>query len=197
MSSRRVHVLVLCEGFKDYQFAYKCLVTCGWRRDQIAAKVSPSGKQSAFTYVLNHYSAEVQANRNGKKKERALFVLIDADKQPEGGRENELAKHLDAAGLKPRQAGERIALWVPRRHLETWVHFLTRGEANEQTDYKDGPRRVKEREHLPAAERFAKLLKGRQSLPFGAIPSLKKAVAEFDRLRRTPSKSSKRTMRKR
>ncbi|MFL5346310.1 MAG: hypothetical protein ACJ8AT_16090 [Hyalangium sp.] len=192
-----MQVVVLCEGFKDYRFAYKCLVTCGWRRDQIAFNISPSGKESAFTYVLNHYSAEVQANRNGKKKERALFVLIDADKQPEGGRENELAKRLDAAGLKPRQAGERIAFWVPRRHLETWVHFLTRAEATEQADYKDGPHRVKEREYMPAAERFAKILKGRQSLPSGAVPSLKKAVAEFDRLRRVPSKGSKRTMRKR
>lgn len=107
MSNRRVHVVVLCEGLKDYRFAYKCLVTCGWRRDQIAANISPSGKQSAFTYVLNHYSAEVHANRNGKKKERALFVLIDGDEQPEGGRDRELARRLDAARLKPRQAGER------------------------------------------------------------------------------------------
>jgi hypothetical protein len=196
MSNRRVHVVVLCEGLKDYWFAYKCLVTCGWRRDQIAPKISPSGKQSAFTYVLNQYTTEVRANRNGKKKERALLVLIDADKQPEGGRESELAKRLDAAKLKPRQARERISLWVPRRQLETWVHFLTHGEADEDTDYK-GEHLVKDREYTPAAERFAKLLKERRSVPSKAVPSLKKAVAEFERLRGSPRKGSKRPMRKR
>lgn len=196
MSNRRVHVVVLCEGRKDYQFAYKCLVACGWRWYQITANISPSGKQSAFTYVLNHYPAEVHANRNGKKKERALFVLIDADEEPEGRRERNLASRLDAARLKPRQAGERIALWVPRRQLETWVYFLTHGEADEATDYKE-EHRVKEREYMPAAERFAKLLKERRSLSTKAVPSLKKAVAEFERLRGSPRKNPKRPTRKR
>jgi hypothetical protein len=195
MSDRRVHVVVLCEGLKDYRFAYKCLVACGWRRDQIAANVSPPGKQSAFTYVLEHYPAEVHANRNGKKRERALLVLIDADKQPDGGRERELARRLSAAKLKPRQPGERIALWVPRRQLETWVHLLTHDEADEKTDYKY-EHLVKDREYMPAAERFAKLLKERRSLPSKAVPSIRKAVAEFERLRSHTSSRSKRPRRK-
>jgi hypothetical protein len=196
MSNRRVHVVVLCEGRKDYQFAYKCLVACGWRWYQITANSAPSGKQSAFTYVLNHYSAEVHENRKAKKKERALFVFIDADEEPEGGRERELAKRLDAARLKPRQAGERIALWVPRRQLETWVYFLTHGEADEETDYK-GEHRIKDREYMPAAERFAKLLKERHSLPSKAVPSLKKALGEFERLRSSSRRTPKRPARKR
>lgn len=196
MSSRRVQVVVLCEGFKDYRFAYKCLVTCGWRRDQITAEISPSGKRSAFTYVLERYPAEVRANRNGKKKERALLVLIDADTRPEGGREVELGRRLATASVEPVQVGERIALWVPRRQLEAWVYFLTHGEADEETDYKR-EHQVREREYTPAAERFARLLKARAALPSKAIPSLKKAVVEFDRLRSSARKGVKGTSRKR
>lgn len=196
MSNRRVQVVVLCEGVKDYRLAYKCLVTCGWRRDQITASLSSAGKGSAYTYVLNHYAMEVQANRHGKKKERALLVMIDGDGQPEGGRESELAKRLAAAKHKPRQAAERIALWVPRRQIETWIHFLTHGEADEESEYKR-THRVKDKEYAPAAELLAKLLKERRSLPPKTLPSLKKAVTEFGRLRVPSSKASKRPARRR
>jgi hypothetical protein len=195
MSTRRVHVVVLCEGLKDYRFAYKCLVRCGWRPDQIAPKVLPSGKGSAFTFVLNNYVAEVQANRHEKKKQRALLALIDADTQSEDAREKELDSRLHAAGQKPRQARERIALWVPRRQLETWVHFLTHGKADEETDYKR-EHAVKDPEYIPAAERLAQLLAARRKLPPKAVPSLKKAVVEFERLRGTRSKGPKGATRK-
>lgn len=189
MSSRRVQVVVLCEGLQDYRFAYRCLVECGWRADQIAFKISPPGRGSAFTFILEQYPQEVQANRSGRKKEQALLVLVDADTEPEGGREKELDRRLRAAQQKPRQAGERIAHWVPRRHLETWVYHLTHGQADEETDYK---RRhmVDDGERIPAARKLAALLKERRSLP-GAIPSLKRAVLEFERLRGSQRKSVK------
>lgn len=186
MSIRRVQVVVLCEGLKDYNFARRCLVRCGWRSDQIAPKVSPAGGGSGFTFVLNEYPAEVRANRNGKKA-RALLVLVDADTEPEGGREKALDQRLRDAALKPRKAGERIALWVPKRQLETWIHFLTHGKADEETDYKRG-HGVRDLEYKPAAEQFAQLLEKRRSPPSKAVPSLKKAAVEFERLRTSRSK---------
>jgi hypothetical protein len=190
-----VQVVVLCEGLKDYNFARRCLVRCGWRPDQIAPKVSPAGEGSGFTFVLNGYAAEARANRNGKKA-RALLVLVDADTEPEGGRERALDKRLRDTDQMPRQAGERIALWVPKRQLETWVHFLTHGRADEESDYKR-EHQVKENEYKSAAEQFAQLLEKRQRLPSKAVPSLKKAVVEFGRLRTSRQKGPKRTTRNR
>jgi hypothetical protein len=190
---RRVHVVVLCEGFEDWQFALRILVRLGWRHDQIAPNVSPSAKGSAYTYVLNNYAAEVRANRGGKKT-RALLVLIDADTRHEGGREQELNKRLKDTDQKLRQARERIALWVPRRQLETWVYFLTHGQADEETNYKD-EHLVKEHEYKPASELLARTLKARRALPAKAIPSLKRAVVEFERLRSSQRKDSKRLKR--
>jgi len=195
MTIRRVQAVVLCEGLKDYNFARKCLVRCGWRPDQIAPKVSPTGEGSGFTFVLNEYAAEVRANRNGKR-ERSLLVLVDADTESEGGREKALDKRLRDTDQKPRNKGERIALWVPRRQFETWVHFLTQGQADEETDYKR-THAVKEHEYKPAADQFAQLLEKRRSLPSKAVHSLKKAVVEFERLRTSRSKGLKRPTRKR
>ncbi len=195
MSNRRVQVVVLCEGLKDYEFAKKCLLMCGWDHRQIFFRVSPAGQGSGFTFVLNRYTEEVHANRD-KKRERALLVMVDADTQAVAGREKELDRRLKSAKQKPRQAGERIALWVPKRHLETWVHFLTHGQADEKTDYKR-EHRIKPNEYKAAAEQFARLLEKRRSLASNAVPSLKKAVIEFERIRVSRSKGTKRLARKR
>jgi hypothetical protein len=195
MSNRRVQVVVLCEGLKDYNFARKCLVRCGWRSDQIFPKTSPAGEGSGFTFVLDRYAAEVRENRKGHMA-RALLVLVDADTEPEGGRERALDGRLQDADQKPRQAGDRIALWVPRRQLETWVHFLTHGQADEETDYKR-EHRVKDHEYKLAAEQFARFLQKRRLPPSKAVPSLKKAAVEFERLRTSRSKGPKRPARKR
>ena len=194
MSRRRVRVVVLCEGFRDFRFAYSCLVTCGWRSDQIAAKVSPKGRGSAFSYVLDNYPAEVRANRDSR--ERTLLVLIDADNQPEGGREAQLAQRLQEVDEKPRQARERIALWVPRRQLETWICFLMHGGADEETDYKR-EHHLSEEERKLAAKQFAQFLKKGRALPSGAVPSMKKAVVEFGRLRASPSRGAQSSTRRR
>ncbi|WP_155893592.1 hypothetical protein [Cystobacter fuscus] len=188
MSSRRVQVVVLCEGLKDYNFARRCLVRCGWRPDQIAPKVSPAGGGSGFTFVLERYAVEVRENRKGHMA-RALLVLVDADTEPEGGREKALDKRLRDADQEPRKKGERIALWVPKRQLETWIHFLTHGKADEETDYKREHGR-RSPEYKPAAERFAHLLEKRRPLPSNVMPSLKKAAVEFERIRTPRSKRS-------
>jgi hypothetical protein len=185
MVSRRVRVVVLCEGEQDFRFAYRCLVECGWRRDQIAAKFSPPGKGSAYDYVLAQYPVEVRANRQGQGQ-RDLLVLIDADTRREDGRRKQVEQHLRRAREPARGDSERIALWVPTRQLETWVHFLMHGVADEQTDYKR-LHKVRDEDRPPAAQKFARLLARGQPLPPGAVPSMQRAVKEFERLRVTPA----------
>ena len=196
MSSRRVQVVVLCEGEKDFRFAYRCLVECGWRPDQIKANISPPGKCSAYDYVLDNYPVEVRANRKGKGQ-RELLVLVDADKKKEDGRRKQLEQRLHKAREPARRGDDRIALWVPTRQLEAWVYFLTHGTADEKTDYKEH-HQVKDAERPPAARQFARMLKERRALPTGAVPSMRKAVDEFERIRTVPgSQGPARRIRKR
>lgn len=196
MASRRTRVVVLCEGLADYRFAYRCLRLCGWREDQIIANISRSGRGSAFDHVLDSYPAEVHANRKGQGQ-RDLLVLIDADTQPDGGRERQLAERLRSAGEPARRKGDRFALWVPRRQMETWVHFLKHGNADEQTDYKRA-HAVRDEDRQPAAQKFARMLARRQPLPTGAVRSMRKALDEFERIRAAPgTQGPARRMRKR
>jgi hypothetical protein len=188
MSSRRVRVVVLCEGLKDYWFAYRCLRTCGWREDQITVNYNNRG--SGFDHVLSKYPVEVRANRQGTL-ERELLVMIDADEKPGGAREKQLNERLRNGGQPQRRPGDRIALWVPRRQLETWVYFLQQGTADEVTDYKRA-HLVKDKEYKTAARKFAQMLKQRRPLSEATVPSMRKAATEFDRLRTKPGKEASR-----
>ena len=183
MSGRRVQIVVLCEDLAQYRFAYRSLVKCGWRPDQISQNMSPRGYGSGFTYVLDNYPAEVRANRT-RSKERGRLLLIDADKEPRGGREEQLAGRLKEAGMGPRGIQERIALWVPRRQLETWINYLTHGDADEETDYKR-ENRYTDKDYKVAVRQFVQCLKKQRALSSTVIPSLKNAMVEFGRLKGT------------
>jgi hypothetical protein len=108
-------------------------------------------------------------------------VLVDADKKKEDGRRRQLEQRLHKAREPARRNDDRIALWVPTRHLETWIYFLNQGSADETAEYKQNSK-VKEEERLPAAQKFARILAKKQALPRGALSSMRSAAKEFERI---------------
>jgi hypothetical protein len=52
---------------------------------------------------------------------------------------------LEAAGDTRRRDSERIALVVPRRNIESWIHFAETREIDETTDFKPRYRETKAR----------------------------------------------------
>ncbi|MCY1012839.1 hypothetical protein OV079_46350 [Nannocystis pusilla] len=83
---------------------------------------------------------EVQYLRSKNfQKDRALLVVIDADRFGVEGRKRRFDQLLEAAGLSGRQDGERIAYVVPRLEAENWyVHFCCpeRRPVSEEQDFK-------------------------------------------------------------
>lgn len=111
----------------------------------------------------------------------ALVVHLDADPgHTVADRHRQLAEALAQAGQAPREPEERIAHLVPKRNIETWIHF-----------YLDGPPVDEEREFAkylnnesacwPAAEQFSDEA-ARQTVPQDAPPSLVQGLAEFRRV---------------
>jgi hypothetical protein len=76
---------------------------------------------------------------------------------------------------------ERIVRLVPKRNVETWILWLTEGEANEETDYNrtghDGHERIPQ-----ASKRLFQLTGANAALPENCIDSLRKGVSELIRL---------------
>ncbi|MBC7964253.1 MAG: hypothetical protein H7Y05_15075 [Steroidobacteraceae bacterium] len=125
--------MILCEDQQQEVFIRHFLMKKGYTQRQMRIERCPSGKQAGEQFVREKYPAELKALRQRTAKaETALLVMIDADT----GTVTEMAKRLDAIcseqGVAVRNQNDRAVLLIPRRNIETWVHFLD-GEAVDET----------------------------------------------------------------
>ena len=179
MSQRRVQIVILCEDRQQEVFARSFLKKRGFR-GLFTANICPAGSQSGEQYVRTHYPEEVKAYRQKRNQiSIGLFVLIDADTGTLEARLNELASVLDEHEEENRGSNEAIAIFVPKRNIETWIHYLQGETVNEEAVYA----KFKNNEAVckTAVEDLADRCYS-QSLPEDAPRSLQAACGELQRL---------------
>lgn len=181
MVARDLRVTVLAEDTTHHNFVRQWLraegVDTKHRFIAVPAGVGGAGEK----HVRERFADEVTYYRQKANSQRiGLVVVIDADAETVARRRVQLAEQLKTAGIGPCAAGERIAILVPRRNVETWLTFFDGSDSvDEETDYK--------RPHAPpshcreAGSAFADLL-NREPRP-GDLPSLVAAREEAARLR--------------
>ncbi|MEG4810986.1 hypothetical protein QUA82_24620 [Microcoleus sp. F8-D3] len=179
MSQRRVQIVILCEDKQQEVFARYFLKKRGFT-GLIRAKICPPGSQAGEQYVRTEYPKEVKAYRQNKNRVAiGLVVLIDADTGTLAARLNWLASVLDEHKQENRKPNEAIAIFVPKRNIETWIHYLQRETVNEEDDY------AKFEKNEAACKTAVEDLADRcysQSLPEDAPRSLQAACGELQRL---------------
>ncbi|MDE2505625.1 MAG: hypothetical protein KGM43_00290, partial [Planctomycetota bacterium] len=124
------------------------------------------------------YPDEVRKAR--RKSSRALVVVVDADMEEVAFRHTRLDGELKLNELVPRDKGERIVVLVPRRHIETWIHYLNGNSVEEEQDYKSKVR--PDRHTESAVKKLHSIRKKSWIFPRGCPPSLASVVGEFKRL---------------
>jgi hypothetical protein len=139
--------------------------------------------------ILKHYPDIVKSYRRRKYRNIAVVVMIDDDEETLDKRMRSLHTALDetAGNLNqdPRLEGEKIAIFVPARNIETWFLYINHPgqDYDEITDYKDKSMAIKER--IKLAKSSAKIL-AEEICPHGvdriALPSLRYACTELQRL---------------
>lgn len=173
MTQNRQTIVILCEDRQQYVFARYFLQKKGLT-GQFIDKSCPSGKQAGEQYVRDRYAAEVKAHRSKNYLNICLIVVIDADRSTVAER----IRQLDASIEEKRHRKEKIAIFVPKRNIETWIHYLQSGESiDEAVAYSklDNQGACK-----PYVERLAgQCVKG---LPANAPPSLHEACIEIQRI---------------
>jgi hypothetical protein len=179
MPSKRVQIIVRCEDLQQQCFIYRYLLKKGFHGHDIQIKHSPSGKGAATQWVLKQYPIEVKALRSGPPVSKALISIIDADVDTIEQRKRQHDDALVADGQKQRDGAEKIAVVVPKRNIETWIHHLfEEPNTNETITY---PRfRGEERKCAPAAERFAQRCPNQMQT--NDLPSLLDGCAELQRI---------------
>ncbi len=132
---------------------------------------------SAEQWVREKFVDEIKAYRQRVARAASgLIVMIDADSNSVTERINQFAGVCSSHGIPFRAEEESVAIGVPKRNIETWIHYLTGNPADEQTDY---PRLDRERSCKPAVERLVKLCKSTE-LAIDAPPSLAAACHEYN-----------------
>jgi len=136
MSQRRVQIVLLCEDRQQEVFARYFLKQRGFTGN-FRTKICLKGAGEQF--VRESYAAEVKAYRSKNYLSGMLVVLIDADKKTVEERLNQLDEALNANSQLVRQPKEAIAIFIPKRNIETWIHYLQGEIVDEVTEYAKFP----------------------------------------------------------
>lgn len=203
----RRYYTVLCEDLQAWVFVYRALLALGVERRDIRHRPYPDNRFHAAgggsprlvdgymvhacgsQHVRENFPGELSLVRRYQRMGRdvALVVHLDVDNETAGGRSVQ-ARHreLDNActSVEPpvpvRTAADPVAWLVPRRTLETWIHFLLSGlGVDEHTEYPH--LRGHEADAEPAAVIFAEHARA-ATVPPAAPPSLVMGLEELRRV---------------
>jgi len=136
MSKRRVKIVLLCEDSQHEAFIRRFLKRMGWNTREIRVEKSPSALGSAEQWVREKFPHELMAYRQRRQRAAsALIAMIDADNRDVQDRINEFGEACNSMAIAFRTDGEAVAIAVPKRNIETWIHFLSGESVNEEDVY--------------------------------------------------------------
>ena len=168
MAKKFAAIIILCEDLMHGNFVRHYLLEKGVPSNKIIRiNNCPAGKQSGAQYVLQNYPKEVSALRSTHYISQGLVAVIDADTFGVEERMASCRKALVDAGIEDKKDDESIVVLVPRRNIETWIHY-TLGNVVNETDKYDN--QVEHANVKPAARTFASRCPG--SLNADCPPSM-------------------------
>ena len=179
---RRIAFTVLCEDKQQQVFARHFLMSFwGAKIRDIRFCALPDGKGSGEQYVRDSYLREVRTHRSKFPYLSSLrsIVMVDADRLSVEERRRQFDEALEAAGFEKRGNEERIAIFVPKRNIETWIHYLQGKSVDENTAYSKLPNKG---DCKADVARLAETLCPDAGLSEDAPPSLQAACPELARL---------------
>lgn len=179
MSRDAVGVVILSEDTQSECFMRRFLHRRGWDRRQIRVETLPRGQGSGEQWVREKFINELKAYRSrSSRAATCLIVASDADDKTVNERIQTFRNMCDEAGVAFRKEGERIALIIPRRNIETWLAYL-RGEAvNEVESYRKYGFESECREQVVRLDEMCR----QQKLAPQPPASLESACNEFKRI---------------
>ena len=177
MSTRRVKIVLLCEDSQHEAFIRRFLKGMGYNTRELRVEKSPSGRGAADHYVRNTFPKELKAYRDrSHRAASALIAMIDADGNEVQGRISELKQECQSEGVLFRGPDEAVAIAVPKRNIETWIHHLNGEQVNETDRYS---KLGIERGCKPAVRKLLQLCRS-TGLKEGAPPALVTACDEYN-----------------
>jgi hypothetical protein len=176
-----VRFTILVEDRTLERLVRHCLLEWGASSREIRVLPLPAGRGSGKQWVDREYPIQVRAYRRRAFENIVLVVGTDADEQTVQQRAQRLAGTLRDAGCDARTDQERIAIWIPKWNIETWLLFLKGEDVHEGINYK---MQVGDVNFEVAAREFANRFRQwiREPETVNHLPSLVLAFAETKRI---------------
>lgn len=171
-----IRITIVVEDQLLDRFCREALMSLGYHRREIRVRMSPAGRGSGKIWVNGQYVVEVKALRSQGYQSLAVLVGSDVDELTLGERIRQLEDALAAANVSARTPQERIAYWLPKWHVETWILALDGESVDEYTRYKNQLGDVDARQ---IGRAFVERYRQRDDL---GLPSLANAFAETQRI---------------
>mgnify|MGYP005853612937 CR=1 FL=1 len=169
-------VIILCEDKQQETFARTFLTSFGaFEKRRINVKKSPTGEGSGEQFVKNNFSKEVSAYRSKNYLNICLIAIIDADNHSV----DEIRKDLIECLELPLQSNEKVAIFIPKRNIETWINFIDGNTVDEVTEY---PHAAKESECKMIVKKFSENCRNNNTTSGNPPESLKNACIEVRKL---------------
>lgn len=148
----------------------------GYHRREIRIRMSPAGRGSGKNWVNGQYVVEVKALHSQGYQSLAVLVGSDVDELTLGERMRQLEESLAIANVSARTPQERIAYWLPKWHVETWILALAGDSVDENMWYKN---QLTDVDCKQIGRAFVDRYRQRGDL---GLPSLANAFAETQRI---------------
>lgn len=175
-------LIVVLEDKRHERFVLKTLAKLGFKKHNFRIRMARPGKGAAEQWVRQAYVVEVGLYRKRSKAVRpnsSVLTVIDADTLSVDERKRQLDEGLMSESMDYRSVDESIAVWVPRRHIETWLVRLCGGFVTEEDDVKRQRLTVDEPN---AAKEFVRLFHEQKQSPVDTLPSIASALEETFRI---------------
>jgi hypothetical protein len=136
MTMRRVKIVILCENSQHEAFTRRFLKGLGWNSRELWVKKSPSAGGSAEQWVRQEFPNELHIYRRRKQRAAsALIAMTDADTKGVRDRILEFETECKIRDIPFRTRDESVGIAIPKRNIETWIHYLNGETVNEDTAY--------------------------------------------------------------
>jgi hypothetical protein len=180
MGNRQAQVTIVSEDRQHEVFVRKLLDKLKFKGPPFRIRTCPPGSQAGEQYVREQYLKELRAYRGEiNYRQVALIIITDADILSVENRRRQLGAAVASSGLQARTSDEAIVLLIPRRNIETWIHYLMGQAVDETTAYRKLDREGK---CQPAVDSFERYYRSGWQLPDDCPDSLRQAVEELKRI---------------
>ena len=171
-----IRIVVVVEDRMLERFCRESLQALGYHRREIRYEVAPAGRGSGKVWVDKSFAVEVQILRQKRNQALAVLAGTDVDEMTIPQRIENLRKALLEICQEDRAADERIAYWLPKWSIETWLKRLQGDDVVETESYKG---KVKNPNFPELAAEFIRMYQAGED---SGVPSIAFAFKETSRI---------------